>query len=268
MVWIELEPMPAYESPISKIPLRNSAFPEQRADRKRAAELEPEPRENKWVKTDAGAAPGSSSPLATQKPGQTPPDVQSLMMPSVDVADSLEKFMQEWEEAERKPVQVATPPGGSDAPVGLPFAPDRLGKIAIRKRASGKEWIGKATGDSFAAKLQRTLELLLSSNPGKLNARTCGYLQEMFGLLPAGGRKGSKAFEHSLLQAFYSLGLDDAQWADIEALQRNFGQLDTSKAPEDCAEFHAQLREILTLKNRLLDLKKQEEEKGANRPGS
>lgn len=147
----------------------------------------------------------------------------------------------------------------SASPDSLPFAPDRLGKLAIKQRKNGKEWVGKATGESLAAKLQGTLDTLQADNGGRIDKQACGYLQEMFGLLPAGVNKAGKTFNYMLMKSFYSLGLNDAQWNAIEQLHKDFDRLDTRRDPQGSAALKAQLGEIVSAKKGLVYLKREAE---------
>lgn len=139
-----------------------------------------------------------------------------------------------------------------ETPDNFPFAPDKLGKWAIKQREIGNAWIGKASGKSLAATLQRTLDGLQANNAGRIDTAACGYLQEMFGLLPAGTDKAGKAFNYTLMKSFYSLGLNHAQWNTIEQLHKDFDTLDTRHDPDSCAAFKAQLGEIIAAKNGLV----------------
>jgi hypothetical protein len=139
-----------------------------------------------------------------------------------------------------------------ETPDNFPFAPDKLGKWAIKQREMGNAWIGKASGKSLAATLQRTLDGLQANNVGRIDTEACGYLQELFGLLPAGTEKANKAFNYMLMKSFYSLGLTDAQWNTVEQLYKDFDKLDTRHDPDGCAVFKAQLGEIVGAKNGLV----------------
>lgn len=145
----------------------------------------------------------------------------------------------------------------TERPGEFPFAPDKLGKWAIKQRHKGMDWVGKATGESFAATLQRTLDKLRAENGDRINHEACRHLQELFGLLPAGITGPGKAFNYLLLKSFYSLGLTNAQWDAIERLHNSFDQLDTRSDPQGFGTLKEQLREIVAARKGLAHLKRQ-----------
>lgn len=140
---------------------------------------------------------------------------------------------------------------GSTDKAAFPFPPTELAKHAIEARLLGKPWISKASGDSVAGHLQKRLEKLMKANPGKINQNVYMYLQQLFGLLPAGAKEEDKTFQCALEQALANLGLSFGQWSDIEKFHQDFDKLDISAHPEAGAEFKEQLGKIIDTKNRL-----------------
>jgi hypothetical protein len=146
----------------------------------------------------------------------------------------------------------------SDEP-RFPFTPNRLGQHAIKARQQGKSWIGKASGNSVAGRLQAMLDQLMQANPQTIHLNACVLLQQLFGLLPAGANKVNKAFNYAVSASFYSLGFTAEQWMDIEMLYQDFDTLTLATLPDAGAEFKAQLKEIIAAKNGLVYLKQQVE---------
>ncbi len=173
---------------------------------------------------------------------------------------------QETREAHQPPIhldmlsfaRINSKPSDDGKQADLPFKPNLLGKHAMKARERGKPWIEKASGDSVAGHLQRTLDQLIETNPGKINLAACALLQQLFGLLPAGARKVNSTFNYALSASFYSLGFNTREWSDIETLYRDFDQLDVSTCPKAGAEFKVQLKEIIAAKKGLMFLMTQE----------
>lgn len=130
-----------------------------------------------------------------------------------------------------------------------------LAKHAIKSRLDGKPWIGKASGNSVAGRLQGTLESLYKANSKKIDPDVYKRLQQLFGLLPAGSNDEDTTFTLALKQSITNLGLNDAEWQEIETLHQNFDKLDLSTGSDTYAEFKAQLGKIIETKNELLSKK-------------
>ncbi len=249
-------PAPAELTPIKLLPMTSFGTP---LLRKRLQDAAPESSSNQHPPLDLPlpALPLSvSTPSGKKSANDRTPDPVDLIKPALELAESLEK---ELEAAERKEHQATATPSSPASHDGFPFPPDQLGKLAIRRRAHDREWIGKASGDSVAAKLQRSLDKLQADNAGRIDKEACGYLQELFGLLPAGVNHAGKTFNYLLMKSFYSLGLDHVQWKAIERLHKNFDQLDTGNDPQGSASFKAQLGEIIAAKKGLIAVRRQNE---------
>lgn len=147
--------------------------------------------------------------------------------------------------ADRKKIRLST----------LPFPPTDLAKHAIESRQQGKPWIGKASGNSIAGRLQETLEKLFKANAKQITPEVYMHLQQLFGLLPAGATEEETTFTYALKQSVVNLGLNDTEWRAIETLHQNFDELDLSSDGKSYAEFKSQLGKIITSKNELLSEK-------------
>ncbi len=225
--------------------------------RKRPLDVVPEPSSSRHPPLDLplpALPPSISTPSGAPSGSDMPTDSRRLLKSALELAESLEKDL---EDIERKELQANAAPSAPASHDGFPFPPDQLGKLAIRRRANDREWVGKASGDSVAAKLQRSLDKLQADNAGRIDKKACGYLQQLFGLLPAGVNHVGRTFNYLLMKSFYSLGLNHAQWEAIERLHQNFDQLDTGNDPQGSASFKAQLGEIIAAKKGLVAVKQQ-----------
>lgn len=133
-----------------------------------------------------------------------------------------------------------------------PFPLNKLAKHASEARRQHKQWIGKASGDSIAGRLQATLEKLLAANARKVDLSVYLCLQQLFGLLPAGAVEEGRTFRYALEQSVLNLGLSVGEWSDIDKLYLQFDELDVRTFPEDGAAFRKQLGMIISTKNELL----------------
>ncbi len=249
-------PAPAELTPIKLLPAASFGTP---LLRKRPLDVVPESSSSRNQPLDLplpALPPSVSTPSGKKSASDRTPAPIELIKPALELAESLEKELQA---AERKEPQANATPSSPASHDGFPFPPDQLGKLAIRRRAHDREWIGKAGGDSVAAKLQRSLDKLQADNAGRIDKEACGYLQELFGLLPAGVNHAGKTFNYLLMKSFYSLGLDHVQWKAIEQLHKNFDQLDTGNDPQGSASFKAQLGEIIAAKKGLMAVRRQTE---------
>lgn len=158
--------------------------------------------------------------------------------------------------------QSPQPRAASDK-TASPFPLNKLAKHAIEARRQHKEWIGKATGDSIAGRLQATLEKLLTANSRKIDLSVYLCLQQLFGLLPAGAATEDRTFRYALEQSVVNLGLTVGEWNDIEKLHQQFDLLDVRAFPEDGAAFRKQLGRIIETKTKLLAGKEPLREKSA-----
>lgn len=206
-------------------------------------------------------APAISTPTRATPRDNRVADLSVLLKPSLELAESLEKELDAHDAIHREALRVREKPDEAPSADSFPFAPDKLGKWAIKQREKGREWVGKATGDSIAGTLQRTLDTLREDNADRIDPKACDYLQELFGLLPAGVSRQGKALNYMLMKSFYSLGLTHAQWHAIEQLHQQFDQLDTRRDPQSFKAFKQQLDEIVAAKKGLMYLKQQAAQK-------
>lgn len=160
----------------------------------------------------------------------------------------------------QSPIHLNLPPMAAtalkpsdDGTADFPFRPNRLARYAIKARELGTPWIGKASGDGVAGRLQGVLDKLMRDNATKINLNACVYLQQLFGLLPAGVIKLNKTFGYVLASSIASLGLSTAQWKTIDHLHRQFDELDLSTDPATFADFKAVLGNIIVAKNKLIE---------------
>lgn len=160
----------------------------------------------------------------------------------------------------QSPIHLNLPPMAAtalkpsdDGTADFPFKPNRLARYAIKARELGTPWIGKASGDCIAGRLQEVLDKLMRENSAKINLNACVYLQQLFGLLPAGVTKLNKTFGYALASSIASLGLSTAQWKTIENLHQQFDELNLSADPATFADFKAVLGNIILAKNKLIE---------------
>ncbi len=278
--WEDLSDITDLPAPQSALPLLSPSYlPHQ--GRKRKAEADPEQGSPKRVRF--GEAPSIKHVAADPAPAMqtsstalleidrlsrelTLSPIKSLTKP--DLTETEAQAAEQLAASQlQSPIHLRLPKASATAAqqsgdreeAGFTLTPNLLGLHAIKARQQGKSWIGKASGNSVAGRLQGILDQVMQANPQTIHLNACVLLQQLFALLPAGANKVNKTFNYAVSASFYSLGFTAEQWKEIETLYRDFDTLKLATLPDQGAEFKAQLKEIIAAKNGLVYLKQQAE---------
>lgn len=170
--------------------------------------------------------------------------------------DAPTQTMQPPDIAQHEEANTALPEqkaGRNDA-AAYPYPPSGLGKAILRAIKKDESWFTTNPTQSGSSLMMTGLNQLQESNQGIIDDEACGYLQQMFLLLPAGAIAGSEIFRKGLERSVRELPLTVSQWGQIEALVQDFNRLDLSRNPQGFGQFKTILNYMILTKNRIARL--------------